>query len=71
MVVVGVDWCDFVVYMPKGLHVERIVSDDEFQSDILMPKLIAFFKEHVLQELFTGALYRNKFSEMAACVADL
>ena len=30
MKVLDVDWCDFVVWTKKGLHVERITYDSKF-----------------------------------------
>ena len=47
----GVDWCDFVVFTPAGLHVERIHADPEYWEQILFPKLSKFFFDYVLPEL--------------------
>ena len=44
------EWCDFVVWTPKGLSVERIVADQEFWERI-KPKLVQFYKQAVLPEL--------------------
>ena len=37
------DWCDFVVYTPKGISIERIPYDAEFWTNELLPKLTMFY----------------------------
>lgn len=39
-------WCDFVIWTPVGLHVERIKKDDSFMTNHVIPKLHHFFTEH-------------------------
>jgi hypothetical protein len=34
MAVCGAKWCDFVVYTPKGLHIERITFNELFWLDV-------------------------------------
>ena len=36
-------WCDFVVYTPKGVSIERIPYDPEFWTNELLPKLTVFY----------------------------
>lgn len=36
-------WCDFVIYTPKSLSIERIPFDNVFWESELLPKLTAFF----------------------------
>ena len=36
-------WCDFIVYMNKGISVERIGFDSKFWVDELLPELIQFY----------------------------
>lgn len=36
-------WCDFVVYTTKGIHVQRISFDRHYWEDTLLPKLLAFY----------------------------
>ena len=43
-------WCDFVVWTPKGMLVERIRFDPKFWEDI-KSKLVRFHREAILPEL--------------------
>ena len=43
-------WCDFVIWTPKGISVERITADSQFWG-IAKPKIVAFYKKAVLPEL--------------------
>ncbi len=43
-------WCDFVVWTPKGMSVERIRFDPVFWEDT-QPKLVRFHRESILPEL--------------------
>ena len=43
MAVGGRTWCDFVIFTTKGISVERIVYDEHYWQNILLPKLEAFF----------------------------
>ena len=43
-------WCDFVVWTPNGMSVERIVFDELFWKDI-RTKLVWFHREAILPEL--------------------
>ena len=36
-------WCDFVVFTKKGISIERVLFDEEYWKDTLLPKLEAFF----------------------------
>ena len=62
MAIVGTEWCDFVVYTPVGLHVERVVFDYSFWEDKLLPSLQRFFRNHVLPELVTATLFHAKYA---------
>ena len=50
MAITGRPWCDFVVWTPKGLSVERISFDVEFWSTV-KPKLVDFHRSAILPEL--------------------
>ena len=50
MAITGRPWCDFVVWTPKGLSVERISFDVEFWSTV-KPKLVDFHRRAILPEL--------------------
>lgn len=51
----GADYCDFVVWTTKDVHIERILPDFEFWNTIV-PKAMAFFKNGILPELM-GKFY--------------
>ena len=51
MAICDVDFCDFVIWSPKGIAIERISRDRKFW-DSLYPKLEAFYKETLLPEYF-------------------
>ena len=36
-------WCDFVIYTSKGISIERITFDEDFQKNTLLPKLVNFY----------------------------
>ena len=39
MAIGGREWCDFVVYTTKGIHIEIIHFDNQYWEKILLPKL--------------------------------
>ena len=44
------DWCDFVIWTPKGISVERIFADSAF-LDTMRDKLERFYHSAILPEL--------------------
>ncbi len=44
-------WCDFVIYTTKGISVERILLDEKYWKEKLLPKLNAFYDNCVAPEL--------------------
>ena len=50
MALCGAQWCDFVVYTFKGMHIERISFDEQFWIDMYQ-KLCAFYFRHFLPSL--------------------
>jgi len=46
----GCKWCDFVVYSDNEFHVERIIFDEDFFSN-MMEKLTSFFFHSFVQQL--------------------
>ena len=36
-------WCDFVIYTTKGISVERVLFDEHYWKNCLLPKLESFF----------------------------
>ena len=59
MAILGVPWCDFVVWTLTDIYIERINFDRAFWQDELLPKLDHFYTTCVVPELLTGALYQN------------
>lgn len=51
MAVCGVSYCDFVVWSPMSLHIERVEKDDAFFQS-LVPAALDFFTRVILPELF-------------------
>ena len=43
MAVVGVQWCDFIIWTPAFIHVERIYYDDTFWNTKCIPRLKSFY----------------------------
>ena len=59
------DYCDFVVWTPHGLSVERIYPDQEFWESVV-PKATSFFNQCILPEL-VGKHYTTPFVETLSC----
>jgi len=54
------EWCDFVVWTPQGIHVERIYRDrDVFFFNAMLPKLERFYKLSLLPEIVDARLPRE------------
>ena len=51
MAITGLKWCDFVVWTPEDLSVERIPFDKSLWTHCMLPKLQKFFSSYVLPEL--------------------
>lgn len=48
MATLKLQWCDFVVFTSKDLHVERIYYDQTLWETVMIPELINFYFQHVL-----------------------
>ena len=46
------DWCDFCIYTPKGIDVDRISLDIEW-CDIRIPELDSYYDVHILPEILS------------------
>lgn len=44
-------WCDFVVYTTKGLIIERIMLDNDYWTNTLLPKLESFYDNCIGPEI--------------------
>ncbi|XP_019861952.1 PREDICTED: uncharacterized protein LOC109590481 [Amphimedon queenslandica] len=49
------DYCDFIVWTPKGLYIERILKSESF-FDQLKPHLDTYFLQILLPVLLTGTI---------------
>ena len=49
-------WCDFVIYTPRGLSVERIHLNEHFWDEELLPKLTEFYDNCVGPEIVSPML---------------
>lgn len=61
--VLGVEWCDFVVFTPAGVFVERINFDKPHWEERLLPSLKLYFHQNVVPELLYGKLWFSNFAE--------
>lgn len=59
LAVLGLGWCDFVIFTACGLFVERIHFDEKHWEDIMLLGLCNFYKQHV-PELLTRRLLKNR-----------
>lgn len=50
LAICNVDWCDFVVWTPCGIEVQRVYKDNVFWNSVL-PKLSDFYFRHILPAL--------------------
>ena len=46
----GASWCDFCVYTTKGIAIERIYPDEQWQQ-MAIPNLDSYFHEQMLPEI--------------------
>ena len=44
------EWCDFAIYTPKGLNVQRISFDSQYWTECL-PKLESFYNDCIAPEI--------------------
>lgn len=66
MAIIGVEWCDFVVFTSAGLFVERIIFDPNYWQMKLFPCLYEFFVRYMAPELITGDLWFSSFSDRSS-----
>ena len=51
MAISGLSWCEFVVYINKGIFVERIVFDKDLWIREMFPKLTEFYFCYAVKHL--------------------
>ena len=56
MATLNLQWCDFVVFTNKDLHVQRIYFDNVLWENVMVPELTTFYFQYVLPDL-----KKNKF----------
>ena len=61
-------YCDFVCWTPKGIHVERIMYDEEFVT-VMISKLDSFFVKALLPKILCGTYEED--SLFGDCEADV
>ncbi|XP_052809849.1 uncharacterized protein LOC128238216 [Mya arenaria] len=59
MKVLGLDWCDFVVWTKKGIHVERVTFSQDFWENKMLFQLKFFYNSFFLAECFTDRIKRG------------
>ena len=60
MAILGVEWCDFVVYSNDTVVVDRILADADYWEN-LEEKLEHFYLYHVVPELLSRHIFIEKF----------
>ncbi len=50
MNIVGLSWIDFIVYTEKDLFVQRLTRDTFMWQNAMLPKLVNFYKNFVLEQ---------------------
>ncbi|KAL9975225.1 hypothetical protein ACROYT_G012358 [Oculina patagonica] len=51
MFITGYEWCDYVVWTPSGIHIERIAFDNDFWQEKMFPNLKWFYFNCLLPEI--------------------
>ncbi|KAL9983200.1 hypothetical protein ACROYT_G005338 [Oculina patagonica] len=51
MFITGYKWCDYVVWTPSGIHIERIAFDNDFWQEKMIPNLKWFYFNCILPEI--------------------
>ena len=64
MAIIGVEWCDFVVYSNGCVIVDRILADLDYWNN-LMEKLEHFYVTHVIPEILSGRIFMEEFGTTA------
>ena len=60
MAILGVEWCDFVVYSNGCVIVDRILADLDYWYN-LSEKLEEFYVTHVVPEILLGRIFMEEF----------
>ena len=60
MAIIGVEWCDFVVYSNGHVIADRIVADLDYWNN-LSERLEQFYITHVIPEILSGRIFIDEF----------
>ena len=60
MAIIGVEWCDFIVYSNGQIVVDRIIADNDYW-DHLFEKLEDFNVQHVIPEVLSGRIFQEEY----------
>ena len=64
MAIIGVEWCDFVLYSNRCVIVDRILADLDYWNN-LMKKLEHLYVTHVIPEILSGRIFMEEFGTTA------
>jgi hypothetical protein len=59
MAVMGCYWCHFVVWTKAGISIEEIAFDPILWEEHMLPKLLNFYKRHVMPEILTRRIQKS------------
>ena len=59
MVILEIEWCDFVVYSNGEIVIDRIVANLNYW-DHLSEKLEQFYIQHVIPEVLSGKIFQEE-----------
>ena len=60
MAILGIKWCDFVVYSNGEIVFDRILADLNYW-DHLSEKLEQFCIQHVIPEVLSGKIFQEEY----------
>ena len=60
MAILGIEWCDFVVYSKGEIVIDRILADLNYW-DHLSQKLEQFYIQHVIPEVLSGKIFQEEY----------
>jgi len=63
MAVMGVEWCDFVVYSNGEVVVDHILADLDYW-DTLSEQLEDFHVHYVVPEILSGKIYQEEYGNV-------
>ena len=46
MAITGAKWCDYILYTIKGMHIERVLFNEQMWSASILPRVEHFYFNH-------------------------